>query len=113
MIRLLHKAMLCIAGGLLIASAAMAGVPSPATSTIPVTLTMGGSSAGSPDPVSSFTVTVRDLTNNPISGASVVIDFSACQDLRICCDQQDANCAVCCIDKTLKNLANLPRQAPF
>ena len=113
MTRLIPKAMLCIAGGLLIASAAMAGVPSAANCTIPPAITMVGSLAGTPDPFGTFTVTVRDLTNQPQNGASVVVDFSGCTDIRICCDPLDAGCVVCCIDKTLKKLANLAGQVTF
>ena len=64
MTRLLHKAVLCIAGGLLIASAAMAGVPSATNSTIPPSFAMVGSLAGTPDPFGVFTVTVRDQYQN-------------------------------------------------
>ena len=51
-----------------------------------------GSTAGNPDNCSdnrcgNFNVTIRDFANNLISGVTVVIDFSACPDIRLSCDQ--------------------------
>ena len=113
MIRLLQKAILVTAGGLLIASAAIAGVPSPGSSSVPPSFAMVGSLAGTPDPFGRFTVTVRDLANNPMSGASVVVDFSNCVDLKICCDQADSACITCCIKHTLRKLAGLNGSVSF
>jgi hypothetical protein len=39
---------------------------------------------GGPNPAGLFTVTVRDFTNNPISGSRVVIDLSNCTETRLC-----------------------------
>ena len=43
----------------------------------------GVNGAGTPDPGAAFEVIVRDLANNPIAGAHVIVDFSQCDDLRI------------------------------
>ena len=89
---LVRKATLLTAAGLLVASAALAGVPSEGNSTKPACITLVGSLGGVPDAAAGqFTVIVRDLANNPLSGASVVIDVSNCGDLSICADQLDVN----------------------
>jgi hypothetical protein len=54
------------------ADLASAAVPSPANSTLPDCLVLG------PLGDIPFTVTIRDLANNPIAGASVVISFEGC-----------------------------------
>jgi len=105
---LVRKAtLLSAAGMLLIASAAMAGVPSAANSTTPACITLVGSLAGVPDAAAGqFTVTVRDLANNPLNGASVVCDFSGCLDIAICNDQLDANATVNCGAKTTRKFTD-------
>ena len=110
---LVRKAMLFTAAGCLIASAAMAGVPSPGNSTAPPCISLVGSLAGTADPVGSFTVTVRDLANNPLNGASVVVDFSAASDIRICSNQLDAGALVNCAAKTTRKFTNLAGQVTF
>jgi hypothetical protein len=104
---LVRKATLFTAAGLLIASAAMAGVPSAANSTTPACITLVGSLAGVPDAAAGqFTVIVRDLANNPLNGASVVIDLSNCLDLAICNDQLDAAATVNCGAKTTRKFTD-------
>jgi hypothetical protein len=104
---LVRKATLLTAAGMLIASAAMAGVPSAANSTTPTCITLVGSLAGTPDAAAGqFSLTVRDLANNPLNGASVVIDLSGCLDLAICNDQLDANALVNCGAKTTRKFTN-------
>ena len=110
---LVRKAMLLTAAGCLIASAAMAGVPSPGNSTSPPCISLVGSLAGTPDLVGQFTVTVRDLANNPLNGASVVVDFSAASDIRICSNQLDAGALVNCAAKTTRKFTNLAGQVTF
>ena len=78
---LVRKAAVLAACGVLGATVAFAGVPSPANSTIPVRINLVGVNSGSllPDTLSLFskvTVTVRDLANAPIPNSSVVIDFT-------------------------------------
>jgi hypothetical protein len=103
---LVRKATLLTAAGLLAASAAMAGVPSAANSTTPACVSLVGSTAGVADPVGTFNVIVRDLANNPLSGASVVIDISGCSELAICNDQLDANALVVCVSKTTRKFTD-------
>jgi hypothetical protein len=105
---LVRKATLLTAAGmLLIASAAMASVPSAANSTTPACITLVGSLAGAPDNAAGqFTVIVRDLANNPLNGASVVCDFSGCLDIAICNDQLDANATVNCGAKTTRKFTD-------
>jgi hypothetical protein len=110
---LVRKAMLLTAAGCLIASAAMAGVPSPGNSTVPPCISLVGSKAGAADPVGNFTVTVRDLANNPLNGASVVVDLSGCTDIAICSDQLDAGALVNCAAKTTRKFTNLAGQVSF
>ena len=104
---LVRKATLLAAAGLLIASAAMAGVPSAANSTTPACITLVGSLAGVPDAAAGqFTVIVRDLASNPLNNASVVIDVSGCLDISICDDQLDVNAFVNCGGKTTRKFTN-------
>jgi len=103
---LVRKATLLTAAGLLAASAAMAGVPSAANSTTPPCFSIVGSKVGVPDPSGTFTVIVRDLANNPLSGASVVVDLSGCSELAICDDQLDANALVTCASKTTRKFTD-------
>lgn len=69
-----------------LAGAALAAdVPSPANSTIPgLVRLVGADASGRPDPGGRFQVVHRDLANNPVVGARVVVDFSACTDLVLC-----------------------------
>jgi len=81
----LRKAMLLACGGVLVASGAMAAVPSPADSDIPAGLNLVGTSGGVADVRGEFTIVVRDLAHNPIAGSSVVISFDNCEiDIRVC-----------------------------
>src|SRR5580765_3777542 len=110
---LVRKAMLLTAAGCLIASAAMAGVPSPGNSVTPPCIHLVRSASGVADPNGSFSVTVRDLANNPLNGASVVVDLSGCTDLTLCSDQRDAGATVNCAAKTTRKFTNLAGQVSF
>ena len=103
---LVRKATLLAAGGLLIASAAMAGIPSAALSSVPTCISLVGSAAGVPDALGNFSVTVKDLAGNPINGASVVVDLSGCHDLALCNEQLDAGALVNCPAKTTRKFTN-------
>ncbi|HTO91529.1 MAG TPA: hypothetical protein VMJ70_10400, partial [Candidatus Sulfotelmatobacter sp.] len=63
---LVRKATFLVACGVLVASAAMASVPSPANSTVPTCINLVGTNGTSADPAGAFTVTVKDLANVPI-----------------------------------------------
>lgn len=111
---LVRKATLLTAAGLLVASAAMAGVPSEGNSTKPACITLVGQLAGVPDAAAGqFTVIVRDLANNPINGASVVIDFSNTNDLAICDDQLDVDALVNCAAKTTRKFTDITGTVTF
>jgi hypothetical protein len=103
---LVRKATLLTAAGLLAASAAMAGVPSAANSNVPGCVPLVGSTAGVPDGNGTFIVIVRDLANNPLSGASVVVDLSGTSELALCDDQLDANALVVCASKTTRKFTD-------
>lgn len=79
--------LLLVAGALLAAlvPTSLAAVPSAANSTVPACVVL------CPMGDIPFTVIVRDLANNPISGASVVLDFSRCPDSVFICPQKPSD----------------------
>lgn len=84
---------------LVIASAARAQVPPSPNSISPAFIRMVGSTAGVPDTVTGkFMVVIRDLANNPVENAEVVVDLSGCPDIRMAIDPLNptytANCAL-------------------
>jgi hypothetical protein len=81
---MIRKATLLVALGLVAATTAMAGIPSPANCTIPAFIKVVGSATGVPDPRGTFTVTVRDIGNIAVVGSVVTLDFSACTDMVLC-----------------------------
>lgn len=100
---LVRKATFLVAGGLLIAGVAAAGVPSPANSTAPACVSVVGQSLGLADSVAGkFSVIVRDLANNPLNGSSVVIDFSNDADIKICNPQLYPNYTLNCAARTVR-----------
>lgn len=104
---LVRKATLFTACGVLVAAAAMAGVPSSENSDVPTGFRMVGHVLGVPDAATgTLPIVVRDLANNPIPASSVVVDFSACPDLRICDTQFDAAITVSCGGKTIHGLTD-------
>lgn len=111
---LVRKATLFTACGVLMAAAAMAGVPSPANSTVPGSILIVGNSAGVADTVSGvFAVTVRDLANNPINGSAVAVDFVGAGDLRVCSDQLNLESTVNCAAKTVRRFTDAAGQVRF
>ena len=109
----LRKATLLATAGLLAASAAMAGVPSAGNSTTPSLIPLVGNAGGVPDGFGTVSITVRDLANNPLVGASVVIDLSLATDLALCDDQLDANALVNCVAKTTRKFTDVLGQVSF
>ena len=104
---LVRKATLLTACGVLLAAAAMAGVPSPGNSSSPACISLVGAAAGAPDSVvGKFCVTVRDLANNPLNGSSVTVDLSNDQDAIMCDNQLNANYIVNCAAKTVRAFTN-------
>jgi hypothetical protein len=111
---LVRKATLLTAGCLLIASAAMAGDPSPATSTI-TCVNLVGTTGGMVDPNAPVTWTIRDAMSNPVPNASVTINFTSCttQDIRLGQTQPDPGTLVNCTAKTITKVANGSGQVTF
>jgi len=110
---LVRKATLLTVAGLVAASASFAGVPSPANSTVPACVPVVGSSLGVVDAAGAISITVRDLANNPLVGASVVIDISNATDVAICSDQLDAGALVNCAAKTTRKFTDALGQVSF
>jgi hypothetical protein len=82
---MIRKATILVALGLVASSAAMAGIPSPANSTIPACIkVVGTNSVGVADPVGLSSVTVLDVAGNPVANAEVTLDFAACNDMKVC-----------------------------
>lgn len=91
--------------GLVTPSLALAEPP-PNNSIVPSCISLVGSSGGVPATAAGgFVVIVRDFANNPVAGASVVIDLSDCLDLSICADQLDPAATVNCAAKTVRKFA--------
>ena len=91
-----------------------AGLPPYSNSTIPAMIpVVGRDPNGVPDPIGEVTVVVRDFANNPIEGAMVVLDFSACTELRICADAHVAGVFVDCPTRTVRRLSDAAGRAVF
>lgn len=109
-----HFGVLLAACALLVASVGNAGGGGVRHSTVPATIALVGSSAGIPDAaIGQFTVVVRDITNNPINGASIVVDLSNCEDLQLCADQLDPEALVNCTAKTMRKFTHVTGAATF
>jgi len=89
----IRKATILVALGLVAASAAMAGIPDAAHCTVPTYIKVVGTNAGTPDTRGTFTITVRDIGNIPVSGSVVTLNFNACSDMKLCNGVSGASCA--------------------
>ena len=98
---------------LLTSRQSLAGIPMPATCNCPARITLVGSNAGVADAFGAFTLTVKDQANNPLSGASVVIDLALCSDIAICADQLDPGATVNCAAKTTRKFTNIAGEVSF
>lgn len=104
---LIRKATLLSACGMLLATAAMAGIPSAANSTAPTNIRLVGYVGTAPDSAAGkFSVTVRDAGNNPINASNVVVDFSGCVDNKVSSNQLNANYTLNCPAKTVAAYTN-------
>ena len=74
---LVRKATMLCVGGLLLAGAAVAGIPSAANSVIPACIALTDAQSNA----SCNAMIIRDANNNPVAGASVTLDFSACPNV--------------------------------
>lgn len=115
---LIRKAALT-ACGLAVAATAFAGVPSPANSTLSpgcvklVNANVGGVAA---NPSGTFSVTVRDLANNPIANSTVVLDFVNCggTDVKAQNGQpHDAGVTQNCAARTIRKSTDVAGLASF
>lgn len=95
-----------------IAPPALAGFPSPdpTNCTIPPFILLVGSDGSTADPLGTFNVVVRDLTNHPIINSTVMIRF-VCPYAGIC--QQQAGLLVDCSNKEVTTFTNLSGVATF
>jgi hypothetical protein len=100
---------------LLIAAPARGGeVPSPSNSTVPSLIPVIGFNAGGvADPIGEVTVVHRDLANNPIAGALIRFDFSACTEMRLCADPHDPDAVVGCAQRTVSKITDANGVARF
>ena len=65
------------------------GCIEPANSTVPACITLvGRDGTGAADPRGQFTVTIRDIANNPMANALVRVDLGAAPDLFLCGTQE-------------------------
>jgi hypothetical protein len=100
---LVRNALLLGACGLFCAASASAD-RDPVNSCVPdYILVVGRVNGGAnSDPVGLSSVTIRDAFNNPIAGATVIIDFSGCCDINLCPTGVGHNCAA----RTVSGLTN-------
>lgn len=89
------------------------GVPSPANSTAPSYIALMGRTGGAVSPLGGFEVVVRDLANNPVAGARIVVDLGLCTDLHLCADPQEAGTTVDCVNRRVSRLTDAAGQAHF
>ena len=108
---MVRKALLIAAGFAVVASVASAGVPDPRFSTIDAVVVgnasgtaMGGAPAG-------FDVTVRDVTNAPLSGVTVSLNFSTA-GMKVM-QTQNAGTTVNCAAKSISRVTNGAGQVNF
>jgi hypothetical protein len=104
--------MLC---ALVLLPAAAAAMPCGAcNSSSPACISLVGSNGVVPaSDVGSFTVIIRDIANNPIVGANVVIDLSGALDVEICADQLDPGLVVNCAAKTVSHATDANGSVTF
>jgi hypothetical protein len=113
---LVRKATLLSVCGLLVASAALASVPSPCNSRFPCAISVGGSAAGTADlhPYVTFTILVKDLSGAVVKNSSVVVDFSACcNDIRVSTTQLGPGMSVDPPTKTVRGITDVTGNVTF
>jgi len=93
---------------------ACAGLPPENNSVIPQCFSLVGSSGGvAAQGAGGFTVIVRDLANNPIPHAHVVVDLSGHSDLILCANQLDPLVDVDCANKRVGKYTDQSGRATF
>ena len=90
------------------------GVPSPSNSTIPSCIRLVGSNGSVPATTfGQFEVIFRDLANNPIANAWIVVDFSATPELALAADQLDPDVLLDCAAQTVRKRTDGNGRAVF
>jgi hypothetical protein len=112
---LVRKATLLAACGLVVAGAAMAGVPNAANSQKPCLILadfpnsnqFGGANPGV-CAINALKVIVRDALNNPVANSDVVLDFSTCTvgNIKLADTQADPAITTACGGKTVLKTTN-------
>ncbi|HET9328354.1 MAG TPA: hypothetical protein VFQ05_16430 [Candidatus Eisenbacteria bacterium] len=95
------------------AESAYAKIPSAALSTVPPGITVVGGTSGTADPLGSATFVLRDAADNPLLFQEVVLDFSACSDVRLSPDMADPGIVVDCANKTVRGVTDLNGSVTF
>lgn len=98
---LIRKATLMTILGLLVAEAAMAGVPSASTSIVPASMRLAVYSTAPPasgagNAIFTFRITVNDGGGFPVTFTPVTIDFNGCTDLWLASVQPFAGVTIDC-----------------
>lgn len=92
---------------LMCAAPAGADIWWPANSTIPSRIMVVGWNGTSPDAATGqFSVTVRDLANNPVVGSTVTLDLSSQSEVRLASNQLDAAASTHCAQRTVSKLTD-------
>ena len=116
MIRLVCKATLLAALGVMIAGAVMAGVPNAAQSNLNGSiLQLGGSAAGVVDVRCEKQILVRDAALNPVANSVVIINFATCalSEIRLSTTQPHPGLTVNCAARTVSATTNASGIAVF
>ena len=93
--------------GILVAPpTARANPPMCCNHSVPACISLVGSNGASASTSGEFTVTVRDLANNPLPFALVTVDLSNAPDLRLCADQLDPDLVMDCAGARASKLSD-------
>lgn len=113
----IRKATFLAVCGLLSASAAMAGVPSAATSTVGTFIRLGSTNnSNAVEPQVDKVITIRDAGGSVVQNSTVEIRFGVCTstgEFRICGDQPHAGVGVSCVDKAVIAVTDAAGNANF
>lgn len=102
---LVRKAILLSAVGLVVAGAALAGVPSAGNSTKPAAINTTGYT-NPPDPAGAVLYVIRDAANAVVANAEVVLDFTPCTDVKLSQNISGANVVTTCVSKRVTGNTN-------
>jgi hypothetical protein len=115
---LVRKATLLSGAMLVVASAAMAGVPSAANSPVVGGIQLGGTQGGVVDSRVQAVITVKDASNNPVINSTVELQFGNCytaanSDMKFCNTQPFAGLTTNCAGHVIAAITNASGQATF